>query len=295
MRINHQQMDSVGTHVKHTEPHGHHGTPNRLYASDMTSAPVDLPTPRPRDREVDLDFDREWITFADPANSEHHIRADLTWLMSRWTCIYGAGCHGIIEGRAEDGCCSHGAFFTDADDQNRVRSYVKKLTKDTWQHHVKGFENWTELDHDGNEDNQRRTATVDGACIFLNRDGFAGGAGCALHGLALREGLHPLQTKPDVCWQLPIRREQEWEKRPDDTEILVDTLGEFDRRGWGTGGHDLDWWCTSSPEAHVGADPVYVSYGPELTELIGAPAYRRLVELCEARAEQGLISPHPAG
>ena len=53
-----------------------------------------------------------------------------------------------------------------------------------------------------------RTRLVDGACVFLNRPGFPGGTGCALHRMALREGLHPLLTKPDVCWQLPVRREQ---------------------------------------------------------------------------------------
>jgi hypothetical protein len=255
---------------------------------------VDLPTPRARDSEVSLDFPREWIEFADPANPEHLIRGDLTWLLSSWSCIFGSGCHGIIEGRAEDGCCSHGAFFTDADDEKRVKSFVKRLTPETWQHHVKGFTNWTERDNVGDDEDRRRTATVDGACIFLNRDGFPGGEGCALHGLALREGIHPLETKPDVCWQLPIRREQEWVTRPDETKVLVDSLGEFDRRGWGEGGHDLHWWCTSSPEAHVGADPVYLSYGPELIALIGRPAYQRLAELCAARARGGLIAEHPA-
>jgi len=255
---------------------------------------VDLPTPRPRDREVSLDFDREWIEFADPADPEHLIRADLTWLLSRWTCIFGNGCNGIIEGRADEGCCSHGAFFTDADDERRVKSHVKRLTPSTWQHHVQGFANWTERDNIGDDENRRRTATVDGACIFLNRPGFPGGTGCALHALALREGRHPLETKPDVCWQLPIRREQAWVTRPDETRVLVDSLGEFDRRGWGEGGHDLHWWCTSAPEAHVGAEPLYLSYGPELTALIGAPAYRRLVELCAARAERGLVAEHPA-
>ena len=255
---------------------------------------VDLPTPRPRDSEVGLDFPREWIEFADPADAEHVIRADLTWLLSGWTCIYGSGCHGIIEGRPDDGCCSHGAFFTDADDERRVKSYVKMLTPADWQHHVTGFKNWTERDSIGDDENRRRTATVDGACIFLNRPGFPGGEGCALHGLALREGRHPLETKPDVCWQLPVRREQEWVTRPDETKVLVETLGEFDRRGWGEGGHDLHWWCTSAPEAHVGAEPLYRSYGPELIALIGAPAYRQLVELCEARERQGLVAEHPA-
>jgi hypothetical protein len=248
----------------------------------------------PRSREVELDFPREWLEFTDPADSEHLIRADLTWLLSRWSCIFAAGCHGIVPGGGEDGCCTHGAFFTDADDEKRVRAAVRTLTPETWQHHTTGFKNWTEVDALDGKPEARKTRVVDGACIFHNRPGFAGGYGCALHAQALRDGVHPLRYKPDVCWQLPVRRLQEWEDRPDGTRVLVDTLGEYDRRGWGEGGHDLHWWCTSSPEAHVGGEPVYVTYGPELTELIGESAYQRLAELCARRDKRGLIAVHPA-
>ncbi|MEU4771341.1 hypothetical protein [Micromonospora sp. NPDC023644] len=250
----------------------------------------------PRSREVPLDFPREWIEFADPADDNHLIRADLTWLLSRWTCIFGRGCHGIVAGRAADGCCSHGAFFTDAEDEQRVRAAVKRLTPSTWQHFRRGFKNWTENDTIDGKNSARRTATqgAEGPCVFLNDADFPAGAGCALHAQALRDGVHPLEYKPDVCWQLPIRRDQEWVKRPDNTKVLVSTLAEFDRRGWGAGGHDLDWWCTSSTDAHVGTEPMYVSYGPELTALIGAPAYAKLAEVCGARGRQGLVAPHPA-
>ncbi len=251
----------------------------------------------PRSLEVDLDFPREWIEFLDPADSDHMIRADLTWLLSRWTCVFGGSCHGIIKGRAAEGCCSHGAFFTDADDEKRVRAAVKRLTPDTWQHFRRGFKNYTEMDTIDGKNEARRTATQgpEAPCVFLNDASFPGGGGCALHAQALRDGVHPLEYKPDVCWQLPIRRDQEWAKRPDKTKVLVTTLTEFDRRGWGEGGHDLDWWCTSSPEAHVGAEPMFRSYGPELTALIGEPAYAKLAELCAAREKAGLVAEHPAG
>jgi hypothetical protein len=254
-----------------------------------------LPPPAPRDSEVGLDFPREWLEFPDPANPEHRIRADLTWLCSRWTCIFGRGCHGIIEGRPDEGCCSHGAFFSDAEDLKRVRGHAKQLDAETWQHHKVGRRKGiTERDSVGDEENRIRTRTVDGACIFLNRPGFAGGEGCALHALALRTGRHPLDTKPEVCWQLPVRREQEWVTRADDTQVLVSTVSEFDRRGWGEGGHDLHWWCTSSPEAHVGTEAMYLSYAPELTALIGPAAYTELARLCAARLAQGLVAVHPA-
>jgi hypothetical protein len=250
----------------------------------------------PRSREVELDFPREWLEFADPADPDHLVRADLTWLLSRWTCIFARGCHGIVAGRSAEGCCSHGAFFTDSDDEKRVRAAAKKLTPETWQHFRRGFKNYTEMDTIDGETPARRTATrgPDGPCVFLNDASFPGGGGCALHAQALRDGVHPLEYKPDVCWQLPIRRDQEWTKRADGSKILLTVLGEFDRRGWGEGGHDLHWWCTSSPEAHVGTKPMYQEYEPELTALIGAPAYAKLAELCAARAKLGLVAPHPA-
>ena len=131
------------------------------------------------------------------------------------------------------------------------------------------------------------TRVVDGACIFLNRPGFrpgtfAAGAGCALHLLALDEGRSPVLTKPDVCWQLPVRRSYRTVERQDGSSYLEVTIAEYDRRGWGAGGHDLDWYCSGAPEAHVGAEPVYLSLADELTALMGAAAYAVLAEHCAA-------------
>ena len=247
-----------------------------------------------RKREVPLDFARAWVEFADPEDAEQVFRCDLTWLTSRWTCIFGRGCHGIRPGRASDGCCTLGAHWSDDDDRKRVLGHAARLTPETWQFHSKGTgpKGISEPDEDGD----LRTRRVDGACIFLNRPGFPGGEGCSLHTLALSEGKEPLETKPDVCWQLPVRRTYDWIDRPDDTRYLQVTIGEYDRRGWGPGGHDLQWWCTGSPDAHVGPDPVYVSYRPELVELMGAGGYAVLAELCERRlaAPGDPVAPHPA-
>jgi hypothetical protein len=261
--------------------------------------------------EVGLDFAREWVEFPDPADDGHRVRADLTWLASAWTCIYGRGCAGVVAGRADDGCCNHGAFFTDEDDLARVRAAVAELTDADWQHAPSWRDDWTEPDSmtepdpgadpdapddpdDEPAEQALRTRVVDGACVFLNRPDWLAGPGCALHAMALRQSRHPLETKPDVCWQLPVRREQEWVQRPDDTRVLVSTIGEFDRRGWGPGGHDLHWWCTGSPSAHVASEPLVETYAAELTALLGAPAYEELRRLVEARLDGGLVAPHPA-
>jgi hypothetical protein len=271
------------------------GAGHRAYARAVdTTAELEDPG-QPRANETPLDFPREWLEFPDPADADHVVRADLTWLLSRWSCIFARGCHGIVAGRAGDGCCTHGAFFTDKADRKRVRAAAGRLTEQTWQHYTSKFTRYTVLDTvDGGEPARRTATQPGGACIFLNGPDFPGGPGCALHAQALRDGVHPLEYKPDVCWQLPVRREQEYRTRPDGTRLLLSVLGEFDRRGWGAGGHDLHWWCTSAPEAHTGGRPLYQEYAPELTALIGTAAYQLLAELCAARLAAGQVAAHPA-
>ena len=283
VRVDDQQVNGVRADVQNTKSHNHHASLARVTVS------LGMPSLR----EIDGDFPREWVEFTDPADAEQVIRGDLTWLLSRWTCVYGNGCQGVIEGREDDGCCSHGAFYSDEADEARIAGFAAMLKKKDWQYaetgRKKGVSEVDELEGEP----ARKTRTVDGACVFLNRPGFAGGEGCALHALALRIGRHPLETKPDVCWQLPVRRTQDWVDRPDETRVLVTSIGEFDRRAWGPGGADLHWWCTSSPAAHVGADRLFVTYAAELVALIGQPAYDELARLCGLRVA-GVGVPHPA-
>ena len=242
--------------------------------------------------EVDLVFPRAWLEFADPADESQMFKCDLTWLTSSWMCIFGAGCQGIYAERPHDGCCTLGAHFSDKDDEKRVKGFVKQLDPEHWQHHDAGQgKAWIETDDDG----ERKTAVVDGACIFLNRPGFAGGEGCALHGLALRQGRHYLETKPDVCWQLPIRRSFRDVELTDGTSYTEVSIGEYDRRGWGPGGHDLDWYCSGNTEAHVGVEPVYLSNAAELIAMMGQKGYDELVQHCEKHMEsRSALAIHPA-
>ena len=254
--------------------------------------------------EVDLVFPRAFVEFADPADADQIFRCDLTWLTSRYQCIFGQGCRGIYAGSPDTGCCTLGAHFSDTDDERRVASYVARLTDDLWQHRPARAKlrraDWIETDEDG--ERKTRTLDVDGqsACIFHNRTDFAppnggGGAGCALHALALREGLHPLETKPDVCWQLPLRRTYRTVERPDGTSYSEVSIGEYDRRGWGAGGHDLDWYCSGNTEAHTAPEPLFVNSAPELVALMGQAAYDALAEHCEAHlASRSALALHPA-
>ena len=122
-----------------------------------------------------------------------------------------------------------------------------------------------------------------------------------MHHLAAREGISFVETKPEVCWQLPLRRTYENRKYEDEVERVVVVLGEYDRRGWGAGGHDLDWYCSSNTEAHIGTEAVYLSSRDERVALIGLPAYSELARLCAAREKLLLtitdttgLTPHPA-
>ena len=249
--------------------------------------------------EVDLVFPRAWVEFADPADESQVMRCDLTWLTSSYMCIFGQGCPGIYKESPDTGCCTLGAHFADKDDEKRVAKYVAQLDDKHWQFRPDRGKvrkkDWIETDDEG----ERKTRTIEhdgqSACIFHNRADFHSGAGCALHGLALTQGREPLETKPDVCWQLPIRRTFRTVERQDGTSYTEVSIGEYDRRGWGPGGHDLDWYCSGNTEAHVAVEPVYVTHEAELTELMGKAAYDELARHCEAHVRsRSALALHPA-
>ena len=240
--------------------------------------------------EVAPNFARDWVEFANPANPEELFKCDLTWLTSYWQCIYGDGCCGIDADKPDAGCCSDGAYYTSKEDEDRVLKAAKKLTRAEWQ-----FYDQARAKKSGGKlqiteiglDKDRKTRKVKDSCIFLNRvgydaPGYTGSFGCALHHLAVREQVHFVDTKPDICWQLPLRRS--WETREmGDKEITVVVIGEYERLAWGDGGADFGWYCTSNSEAHVGRVPVYQSNKIELTKMMGEAGYSELEKLCDSR------------
>ena len=83
--------------------------------------------------EVKDGFARDFVEFADPAKPEELFRCDLTWLTSYWQCIYGDGCCGIDADKPDAGCCSDGAYYSDADDEARTLKVAERLTPEMWQ------------------------------------------------------------------------------------------------------------------------------------------------------------------
>ena len=236
----------------------------------------------------------EWVSF-DEVDEERTWMFDATFLRSNYHCIWGAGCQGVLDADATDmaqGCCSYGAHFVDDDDvQTVVRAFVR-LRPEHMQFHAQavrgGFLRAADPDPDQAGEPATVTRLVDDACIFLNRPGFAGGAGCALHIAAVEAGERPLDWKPNVCWQVPIRLEH----TTDDLGHVTSRLREWKRRDWGKGGEEFHWWCTEAPEAFTAAEPVYRTSAEEIVELIGAANYARLVQLLER--PQWTPLPHPA-
>jgi hypothetical protein len=221
----------------------------------------------------------EVVTFDSP--EEHRTYSfDVTFLTSSWHCIYGHGCKGVLTADATDleqGCCSYGAHLIDEDDANDTLTAADRLTDEQWQHRKVAVRRGGPIRR--KPDGTLITRMVGDACIFLNRPGFPGGAGCALHRGAPEAGERPMDWKPDVCWQLPLRLVE----HTDESGQVVSALREWKRRDWGAGGLEFHWWCTDAPHAFTGSQPVYIELRDEIVELVGQWAYDRLVEHIEAR------------
>jgi hypothetical protein len=231
----------------------------------------------------------EWVSFEDPDEDRTWV-FDVTFLTSRWTCIFGRGCQGVLTEPAPElvhGCCSYGAHFVDEEDVQRVERFAGELSDNEWQFRRRARKNGIVR---RTKRGETITRLVEGACIFLNRPGFPTGPGCALHQAALARGVHPLQLKPEVCWQLPLRRE---DQVADDGHV-TSTVGQWDRRHWGAGGAEFAWWCTEAPEAFVGDAPVYEEMAAELTAIAGRKVYKTLAKYLEDRKQRVRVPlPHP--
>jgi hypothetical protein len=208
-------------------------------------------------------------------------RFETSFLRSNWTCIWGRGCLGI-EARPDAagglGCCSVGAELEGVDEPRLISALAATLDPARFEHADAAAAGGVFAD-------ERRNATrvVDGACVFLNRPGFAGGAGCALHLAALDAGEAPSEWKPAVCAELPVK--VDWADGADGTETA--TVRRWSRADWGPEGATMAWCCTEGDLAYVGDRPVVESLAGELRAIVGTEVY---VEL-----RRRLTEPPPAG
>ena len=118
-----------------------------------------------------------WISFSDNDNTTWLF--DLTFLTSGWSCTFGTTCKGTEpDDNGARGCCAHGAYLIDSQEEDLVIDSANRLTPDQWQNHGL-VEEPEDLFH--RVDGEVSTTRFNDACIFLNAPGFDGGHGCALH------------------------------------------------------------------------------------------------------------------
>ena len=226
-------------------------------------------------------LEREWISVANPDDPYDTYLFDVSFLLSSYTCIYGRGCPGIgDEPDPVRACCVLGAHYVDAEDRERVEGMVDVLGPEYMQFYREAKRRGVTA-RSGPEEHRTRVSA--GACIFCNRDGFATGPGCALHHYAVDRGEHHMTYKPEVCWLVPLRRQVAEDVADDGETKWVTTITSYDRGAWGPGGADFGWWCTESPEAYVGTEPVYRSMEAELREMTGDAVYEELAGYLDDR------------
>ena len=208
--------------------------------------------------------------FIEVADGETLWRFEPDFMRSSWTCIWGRGCKGILDHPAEDlqqGCCSVGAELPDLEEAMTVSALASTIPQGLWQH-----ASAVDANDVFSDETRSNTKVVDGACIFLNRPGFLGGAGCALHLAADDAGESPIDWKPSVCWQLPVR--VDWAMQPDGVEHA--TVRRWTRTDWDDDGDTMAWCCTEEAEAYVGTQPVVDSLAEELAGIAGQHVYVEL-------------------
>ena len=149
---------------------------------------------------------------------------------------------------SSQGCCSYGAHLVQREGAPARRARPPGASPPTSGSSVtKGADGTTRVKRSG----EIVTRLDQDACIFLNRPDFHRGPGCALHVLALDNDESYIPLKPDVCWQLPLHRDD----HDDSTSGHVITrISQWERRDWGGGGEEFHWWCTEAPEAFTGQD-----------------------------------------
>ena len=196
-------------------------------------------------------------------------RFDRDFLASNWTCIWGKGCKGInaTADTLGHGCCSLGAELDGIDEARDLSAAAATIPAHLFQFHAEANSGSVFAD-----ESYSATRVVDGACIFHNRNGFAGGEGCALHLAAEYFDESPTDWKPSVCWQLPIK--VDWEMREDNVEVA--TVRRWSRADWGDHGTKMAWCCTEGTDAYVGETSVLDSLGDELSEIVGAEVFVQL-------------------
>lgn len=261
---------------------------------------------------------QDWIVFPDPKDEDQMWELHVPFLLSNWTCLYGRGCPGNVwlpksgDGPAvpagvDVGCCSDGAYITDAEDRDHLAKQVARLTEDDL--HKKALDyikknGYLVVFNEKDENFNAKTKVRNGACVFANRTheaapGDENRIGCAFLHMASRlnresvDDVDHTETMPKVCWQLPFKTDDTTDEYG---EVTTTTIYPWDAGQWTEDGDAdfLEYWCVNDSANYSGGEPLYISAKAELTALMGKPAYEVAADLLGKRYEANYVEPMPA-
>lgn len=230
----------------------------------------------------------DWIEFFDPKDATQKFRVCVTFILSGYHCLFGQGCPGLLNRgvRYDGGCCEQGVTFTSTEDFDNVKKHVGELTAEDCDNidwvREKG---WFLRSPKGYP---YKTRKKNDRCIFANLDGgSAGKPGCSFHHLAERTGQRMIDTKPEICWTVPIA----FDHSDGDNGVDVLTINAFDADDWGGTNDDeepdgkghMGYWCIDTPDAFDSPVPVWKSHEQEFRKMMGDSGYERLVQIVHER------------
>ena len=155
--------------------------------------------------------------------------------------------------------------------------HARRLGPELWHHHdavVNASTDITDDVTDSDEDGDRVTRVVDGACIFNNPSRSDQPTGCAFHHLAEADGVDHLTYKPEVCWQVPLRVDHHEDDNGHETHLVR----QWTLHDWGGEDTDIGWWCDDDERAYSGTIPVAVSLRSEIAAFAGEAVADALIE-----------------
>jgi hypothetical protein len=250
-----------------------------------------------------------WYQFNDVTKKDVVWRVNASFLLSNWNCIYGRGCAGIFGATAETyqpdvACCVVGTHLT-AGEVERLDGYVAEMTEEDigpkglayirkhgWRKDSGGAHDPGDMDA-----YISRTRLRDGGCVMAKRAGDGDKkTGCAFVHYGNRMGKPDhISVMPLICWRVPLMLSHETEPytlrevrvvHPVDADVWGDGDEPEERDTW------MKWWCTDTPDAYTGTNPVYRLMGLELKAMMGDANYDKMCEYLD-KQDPGTTVPMP--
>ena len=240
-----------------------------------------------------MDDRHEWFSFEDP-NEDRTWMFDVTFLLSNWTCIWGAGCQGVLTGPAA-GAQPGVLLVRRALPRQRRLQAGDPLRQAAHARAVAVPRRREEAGRVRDPPEERRLAhPARGRRVHLPEPpGLRGRRGLrAPHRRASRPASASSTGSPRSAGSCPIRQVDS----TDENGHVTSTVREWKRRDWGEGGFEFHWWCTDAPDAFVGQGArVHHARRRAASRPSGTRSTRRSPSTSTSERRAQDLSPAPAG